>query len=98
VGRRVAARAAGAKQDRLHELASGPAFHTAARRLQLSTMGFFQYIGPSFMFVFGVWLFGETLAPARLLTFCFIWVALAVYSADALRHSRQSHQNTPLAP
>ena len=56
--------------------------------LQLSTMGFFQYIGPSFMFVFSVWLFGETLAPAKLLTFCCIWVALAVYSADALRHSR----------
>ena len=35
-------------------------FIGAARRLQLSTMGFFQYIGPSFMFVFGVWLFGKT--------------------------------------
>ncbi len=48
-------------------------FIGGARRLQLSTMGFFQYIGPSFMFVFSVWLFGGT---------------LAVYSADALRHSR----------
>lgn len=72
-------------------------FIGGARRLQLSTMGFFQYIGPSFMFVFGVWLFGETLAPARLLTFGFIWVALAVYSADAIRHSRRAHQNMPLA-
>ena len=72
-------------------------FIGGARRLQLSTMGFFQYIGPSFMFVFGVWLFGETLAPARLLTFGFIWVALAVYSADAIYHSRRAHQNMPLA-
>jgi hypothetical protein len=42
--------------------------------LQLSIMEIFQYIGPSFMFVFSVWLFGET---------------LTVYSADALRHSRR---------
>ena len=73
-------------------------FIGGARRLQLSTMGFFQYIGPSFMFVFSVWLFGETLAPAKLLTFCCIWVALAVYSADALRQSRRPHPSISLAP
>lgn len=64
-------------------------FIGAARRLQLSTMGFFQYIGPSFMFFFGVWLFGEVLAPAKLVTFGFIWVALALYSVDAMHHGRR---------
>jgi chloramphenicol-sensitive protein RarD len=59
-------------------------FIAAARRLQLSTMGFFQYIGPSFMFGFGVWLYGEVLDPAKLITFVFIWTALLIYSADAL--------------
>jgi chloramphenicol-sensitive protein RarD len=63
-------------------------FIAGARRLQLSTMGFFQYIGPSLMFVFGVWLYHEPLRPANLLTFGFIWLALLIYSWDAWRHLR----------
>lgn len=61
-------------------------FIAAARRLQLSTMGFFQYIGPSMTFLFGVFLYHEPLEQARLMTFGFIWLALAIYSADAWRH------------
>tara|TARA_R110002126_G_scaffold98045_14_gene228116 strand:+ start:9191 stop:10105 length:915 start_codon:yes stop_codon:yes gene_type:complete len=63
-------------------------FIAGARRLQLSTMGFFQYIGPSLMFVFGVWLYQEPLRPASLITFGFIWLALLIYSLDAWRHIR----------
>lgn len=64
-------------------------FIAAARRLQLSTMGFFQYIGPSFMFGFGVFLYNEPLDPSKLLTFGFIWTALVVYSLDALNQVRK---------
>lgn len=64
-------------------------FIAGARRLQLSTMGFFQYIGPSFMFVFGVWLYHEPFAAERLLTFGLIWLALLLYTADAWRQSRK---------
>lgn len=63
-------------------------FIAGARRLQLSTMGFFQYIGPSMMFVFGVWLYHEPLRPASLITFSCIWLALLIYSVDAWRHIR----------
>ncbi|MDX1677956.1 EamA family transporter RarD [Arsukibacterium sp.] len=69
-------------------------FIAGARRLQLSTMGFFQYIGPSLMFIFGVWLYHEPLRPASLLTFGFIWLALLIYSWDAWRHHR--HQRNLL--
>ncbi len=65
-------------------------FIAGARRLQLSTMGFFQYIGPSLMFVFGVWLYQEPLATERLFTFAVIWTALAIYSVDAWQASRKS--------
>ncbi|WP_423185892.1 EamA family transporter RarD [Alishewanella sp. d11] len=58
-------------------------FIAGARRLQLSTMGFFQYIGPTLMFVFGVWLYQEPLASERFITFGFIWLALCCYSIDA---------------
>lgn len=64
-------------------------FIAAAKRLQLSTMGFFQYIGPSLMFVFGVFLYNEPLDPSKLLTFGFIWTALCLYSFDAWRHLRR---------
>ncbi len=66
-------------------------FIAAARRLQLSTMGFFQYIGPSFMFGFGVFLYNEPLESSKLLTFAFIWTALVVYSLDALYQVRKNH-------
>jgi len=63
-------------------------FIAGARRLQLSTMGFFQYIGPTFMFVFGVWLYQEPFATERLFTFGLIWLALCCYSIDAWWASR----------
>lgn len=69
-------------------------FIAAARRLQLSTLGFFQYIGPSFMFVFGVFLYNEPLDPSKLVTFAFIWTALLVYSSDAAWHIHQGRKAT----
>lgn len=73
-------------------------FIAGAQRLQLSTMGFFQYIGPSCMFVFGVWIYHEPLAAERLFTFGLIWLALLVYSVDALRFNiRRNRQSKKLA-
>jgi chloramphenicol-sensitive protein RarD len=64
-------------------------FIAGARRLQLSTMGFFQYIGPSCMFVFGVWLYHEPFAAQRFITFGLIWLALLLYTTDAWQHNRK---------
>lgn len=58
-------------------------FIAGARRLQLSTMGFYQYIGPSLSFLIGVYLYQEPLETTRLVTFGFIWLALLIYSYDA---------------
>lgn len=65
-------------------------FTAAARRIRYSTLGFFQYIGPSLMFVLAVWLYGEPLDQARLVTFGFVWVALALFSWDSYRSYRQA--------
>lgn len=59
-------------------------FAIAARRLQLSTMGFLQYLPPSLQFLCAVAILGEPLAPRRLASFVLIWVALAVFTLDAL--------------
>jgi chloramphenicol-sensitive protein RarD len=65
-------------------------FTAAAKRLQYSTLGFFQYIGPSLMFVLAVGFYDEVIGPERLVTFSLIWCALALYSWDAYRSKKVS--------
>lgn len=60
-------------------------FNNAAIRLPLSTLGFFQYIGPTIMFILGVTLYGETVNTETLTTFMFIWAALVVFSFDGVK-------------
>ncbi|RYF66433.1 MAG: EamA family transporter RarD [Comamonadaceae bacterium] len=57
-------------------------FAAGARRIPLATMGVLQYISPSLQFALGVWLFGETVEPARLAGFVLIWSALALYTLE----------------
>jgi chloramphenicol-sensitive protein RarD len=61
-------------------------FTGAAKRLQYSTLGFIQYIGPSLMFILAVQFYGETLGLKEYITFGCIWLALLVFSWDSLRH------------
>ncbi|MCP3862948.1 MAG: EamA family transporter RarD, partial [Aestuariibacter sp.] len=42
------------------------AFNAAAKRILFTTLGLFQYIGPTLMFILAVWLYQEPLEPARL--------------------------------
>jgi len=60
-------------------------FTAAAKRLTLSTLGFFQYLGPSIMFLLATFYYQETMKDAELLTFIFIWTALALYSFDSFK-------------
>ncbi|MFC0445390.1 EamA family transporter RarD [Pseudidiomarina halophila] len=65
-------------------------FTAAAQRIRYATLGFFQYIGPSLMFILAVWVYGEPLATDKLVTFAMIWLALALYSIDTLVHQQRS--------
>ena len=67
-------------------------FTAAARRIMYSTLGFFQYIGPSIMFVLAVFLYDEPLSEARLVTFAFVWVALVLFSFDSFRAYRSQQK------
>ncbi|AQQ68939.1 EamA family transporter [Microbulbifer agarilyticus] len=64
-------------------------FNIAARRLNLSTLGFLQYIGPTLMFIFAIVIYKEPMDNTKLVTFAFVWVALIFYSADALMQRRR---------
>ena len=59
-------------------------FAIAARKLTLTIVGFMQFIGPSLQFLTGLY-YGETLTTADLVAFSCIWLAIALFIADATR-------------
>ncbi|CAI1137012.1 EamA family transporter RarD [Serratia marcescens] len=64
-------------------------FTAAATRLRLSTLGFFQYLGPTLMFLLAITFYGETVGQDKLVTFGFIWAALILFTLDALYTQRK---------
>ena len=58
-------------------------FAYSARRLQLQTLGFIQYLSPSLKFLCGLLVLHEPLSPDKLNAFLLIWVALAWYTAES---------------
>lgn len=67
-------------------------FATAAQRLPLVTMGLLQYLTPALQMSWGVVVGHEPMPTARWLGFAMIWLALAVFSADALNRARRRNQ------
>lgn len=67
-------------------------FNGAATRIMLSTLGFFQYIGPSLMFLLAVLVYGEALTTDKVITFAFIWGALVIFSFDGLKASHRNRK------
>jgi len=59
-------------------------FAYAARRLPLQTLGFTQYLSPSFKFLCGWLVFNETMTAARWQGFAFIWAGLAWYTVEQI--------------
>jgi chloramphenicol-sensitive protein RarD len=72
-------------------------FTAAARRIRYSTLGFFQYIGPSLMFILAVTVYDEALSKGQLVTFCFVWTALALFTFDTFKHYRKEKKEKKLA-
>jgi chloramphenicol-sensitive protein RarD len=60
-------------------------FGSAARRISLTNLGLLQYISPTFQFLLGVFVYGETLTSARLVGFVAVWISLALYTFESLR-------------
>lgn len=64
-------------------------FLEAGRRLRLSTVGLIQFMTPTLQFLLGVVVYREVFTAIHLAAFGCIWLALALYSADAYaRHRR----------
>jgi chloramphenicol-sensitive protein RarD len=67
-------------------------FTAAARRIRYTTLGFFQYIGPSLMFLLAVLYYQEPLDKTRIVTFVLVWIGLLIYVFDSLRIYRKSRR------
>ena len=75
-------------------------FGHAARHLRLTTVGFLQYLAPTCSFFLGVFLYRETFTRAHLVTFTMIWIALAIFTIEAIwrwRSVRESERPSLLA-
>jgi len=54
-------------------------FGQATLRLPLSTLGFFQYLAPSLLFLFAVLLYDEPISFIKIFTFACIWTGILVF-------------------
>jgi chloramphenicol-sensitive protein RarD len=60
-------------------------FGAAANRLPLSSLGVLQFTTPVMHFLIGVAIYHEAMPLSRLAGFALVWLALVVFTADALR-------------
>ena len=65
-------------------------FGYAARHLRLTTVGFLQYLAPTGSFFLGVFAYHEPFTRAHLITFSLIWIALVIFTTEALLRWRSS--------
>jgi chloramphenicol-sensitive protein RarD len=64
-------------------------FGAAAIRVPLVVLGLLQYLAPVIQFALGVLLFHEAMPPGRWAGFGLVWVALAIFTVEAVNHRRR---------
>jgi chloramphenicol-sensitive protein RarD len=64
-------------------------FGAAAIRVPLVTLGLLQYLAPILQFLLGVLWFHEAMSTGRWIGFFLVWVALAIFTVESVRHRRR---------
>jgi chloramphenicol-sensitive protein RarD len=64
-------------------------FGAAATRLSLTTIGILQYLGPIIQFITGLTIFDEDMTGPRWAGFVLVWLALVIFTADAISNRRR---------
>jgi chloramphenicol-sensitive protein RarD len=65
-------------------------FGAAAIRVPMVTLGLLQYLAPILQFLLGVLWFHEAMSTGRWIGFALVWMALAIFTVESLRHRRRS--------
>ena len=64
-------------------------FGAAAIRVPMVTLGLLQYLAPILQFGLGVLYFHEDMSRGRWIGFALVWVALAIFTVESVRHRRR---------
>jgi chloramphenicol-sensitive protein RarD len=64
-------------------------FGAAAIRVSMVSLGLLQYLAPTIQFVLGVFYFHEDMPLGRWVGFALVWLALVVFTVEALNHRRR---------
>lgn len=64
-------------------------FGAAATRVSMVTLGLLQYLAPILQFALGVLWFHEDMPAGRWVGFVLVWIALVVFTAEAVNHRRR---------
>ncbi|OQS04304.1 transporter DMT superfamily protein [Thraustotheca clavata] len=74
-------------------------FASSAQRIPITLLGMLQYIFPTVMFIVGVVIYNEAFSTTKLIGFCIVWGAVALYSCDEFiyykKHPKQAIIQTP---
>lgn len=64
-------------------------FSEASKHIPLNVIGMLQYTAPTLQLLIGVVIFKEDFSLHKLIGFSFVWVALAIFVFESIRHHRQ---------
>ncbi len=64
-------------------------FGAAATRVSMTTIGLLQYLAPTIQFALGVFLFHEPMPPMRWAGFALVWLALVIFTFEAVTYRRR---------
>ena len=68
-------------------------FGTAAVRIPLFSIGFFQYLAPTIKLFIGIHIFHETFSSTHAVSFSFIWAGLILYIGDIIVKLRRQNKS-----
>ena len=64
-------------------------FGAAATRVSMVTLGLLQYLAPILQFGLGVFWFHEDMPAGRWAGFVLVWIALVLFTVEAVNHRRR---------
>lgn len=64
-------------------------FGAAAIRVSMVSLGLLQYLAPTLQFALGLLVFHEAMPASRWIGFTLVWLALVVFTVEALHHRRR---------
>jgi len=64
-------------------------FGAAAIRVSMVSLGLLQYLAPTIQFALGILVFDEAMPASRWIGFGLVWVALVIFTVEAVNHRRR---------